>query len=123
MREASGVTRALELAAPGAAPRAVQWAAVLVEQRCPRRRRSRQQLPGRCTAESHGLEDVLDDGRILDAGDDLDRLAALLAAFDPDFGMVFSSNGKDSTLTVIQQETPDEYQVPDSHTILVAQPK
>jgi len=33
------------------------------------------------------------------------------AAFDPDFGMVFSSNGKDGTLTVIQQETPDEYQV------------
>jgi DNA-binding beta-propeller fold protein YncE len=33
------------------------------------------------------------------------------AAFDPDFGMVFSSNGRDGTLTVIQQETPDEYQV------------
>src|SRR3984957_1585417 len=33
------------------------------------------------------------------------------AAFDPDFGMVFSSNGKDGTLTVIQQETPDDYQV------------
>jgi DNA-binding beta-propeller fold protein YncE len=33
------------------------------------------------------------------------------AAFDPDFGMVFSSNGKDGTLTVIQQETPDQYQV------------
>jgi DNA-binding beta-propeller fold protein YncE len=33
------------------------------------------------------------------------------AAFDPDLGMVFSSNGKDGTLTVIQQETPDEYRV------------
>jgi YVTN family beta-propeller protein len=33
------------------------------------------------------------------------------AAFDPDLGMVFSSNGKDGTLTVIQQETPDDYRV------------
>jgi YVTN family beta-propeller protein len=33
------------------------------------------------------------------------------AAFDPDLGMVFSSNGKDGTLTVIQQEAPDEYRV------------
>jgi DNA-binding beta-propeller fold protein YncE len=33
------------------------------------------------------------------------------AAFDPNLGMVFSSNGKDGTLTVIQQETPDEYRV------------
>jgi DNA-binding beta-propeller fold protein YncE len=33
------------------------------------------------------------------------------AAFDPDLGMVFSSNGQDGTLTVIQQESPDEYRV------------
>jgi DNA-binding beta-propeller fold protein YncE len=33
------------------------------------------------------------------------------AAFDPDLGMVFSSNGVDGTLTVIHQETPDEYRV------------
>jgi DNA-binding beta-propeller fold protein YncE len=33
------------------------------------------------------------------------------AVFDPDLGMVFSSNGMDGTLTVIHQETPDEYRV------------
>lgn len=33
------------------------------------------------------------------------------AAFDPDLGLVFSSNGLDGTLTVIHQETPDEYRV------------
>ena len=32
-------------------------------------------------------------------------------AFDSDLGMVFSSNGLDGTLTVIHQETPDEYKV------------
>ncbi len=33
------------------------------------------------------------------------------AAFDSDLGLVFSSNGKDGTLTVIREETPDEYRV------------
>jgi YVTN family beta-propeller protein len=33
------------------------------------------------------------------------------AAFDADLGLVFSSNGLDGTLTVIHQETPDEYRV------------
>ncbi len=33
------------------------------------------------------------------------------AAFDADLGFVFSSNGNDGTLTVIHQETPDEYRV------------
>jgi DNA-binding beta-propeller fold protein YncE len=33
------------------------------------------------------------------------------AAFDADLGLVFSSNGIDGTLTVIHQETPDEYRV------------
>jgi DNA-binding beta-propeller fold protein YncE len=33
------------------------------------------------------------------------------AAFDSDLGLVFSSNGMDGTLTVIRQETPDEYRV------------
>src|SRR5271170_3485688 len=33
------------------------------------------------------------------------------AAFDSDLGLVFSSNGMDGTLTVIHQETPDEYRV------------
>jgi YVTN family beta-propeller protein len=33
------------------------------------------------------------------------------AAFDPDLGLVFSSNGRDGTLTVIQAETPDQYRV------------
>jgi DNA-binding beta-propeller fold protein YncE len=33
------------------------------------------------------------------------------AAFDRDLGFVFSSNGADGTLTVIHQETPDEYRV------------
>jgi DNA-binding beta-propeller fold protein YncE len=32
-------------------------------------------------------------------------------AFDSDLGLVFSSNGMDGTLTVIHQETPDEYRV------------
>jgi hypothetical protein len=73
---------AQEPAALGAALRAVQWTAVLVEQPCPRRRRSRQQLPERCAAEPQVLQDLLDDGRILDAGDDLERPDALLAAFD-----------------------------------------
>ena len=33
------------------------------------------------------------------------------AAFDSDLGFVFSSNGTDGTLTVIPQETPDQYRV------------
>lgn len=33
------------------------------------------------------------------------------AAYDADLGFVFSSNGIDGTLTVIHQETPDEYRV------------
>ena len=33
------------------------------------------------------------------------------AAFDGDLGFVFSSNGADGTLTVIHQETPDQYRV------------
>ncbi len=33
------------------------------------------------------------------------------AAYDPDLGLVFSSNGIDGTLTVIHQDTPDEYKV------------
>jgi DNA-binding beta-propeller fold protein YncE len=33
------------------------------------------------------------------------------AAFDADLGMVFSSNGGDGTLTVIHEESPDEYRV------------
>jgi DNA-binding beta-propeller fold protein YncE len=33
------------------------------------------------------------------------------AAFDSDLGLVFSSNGIDGTLTVIHQETADEYRV------------
>jgi DNA-binding beta-propeller fold protein YncE len=32
-------------------------------------------------------------------------------AFDSDLGLVFSSNGMDGTLTVIHEETPDEYRV------------
>jgi YVTN family beta-propeller protein len=32
-------------------------------------------------------------------------------AFDPDLGLVFSSNGIDGTLTVIHQDSPDEYRV------------
>jgi DNA-binding beta-propeller fold protein YncE len=32
-------------------------------------------------------------------------------AYDADLGLVFSSNGADGTLTVIHQETPDEYRV------------
>jgi len=33
------------------------------------------------------------------------------AVFDADLGLVFSSNGLDGTLTVIHEETPDEYRV------------
>ena len=33
------------------------------------------------------------------------------AAFDPDLGFAFSSNGADGTLTVIHQDTPDSYRV------------
>ncbi len=33
------------------------------------------------------------------------------AAFDPDLGLAFSSNGLDGTLTVIHEETPGEYRV------------
>jgi DNA-binding beta-propeller fold protein YncE len=33
------------------------------------------------------------------------------AAFDPDLRLVFSSNGLDGTLTVIHEESPDEYRV------------
>ncbi|MDP9014308.1 MAG: YncE family protein [Pseudomonadota bacterium] len=33
------------------------------------------------------------------------------AAFDADLGFAFSSNGADGTLTVIHQETPDQYRV------------
>jgi DNA-binding beta-propeller fold protein YncE len=33
------------------------------------------------------------------------------AAFDPELGLVFSSNGIDGTLTVIHQDSPNEYRV------------
>jgi YVTN family beta-propeller protein len=33
------------------------------------------------------------------------------AVFDPELGLVFSSNGIDGTLTVIHQDSPDEYRV------------
>jgi YVTN family beta-propeller protein len=33
------------------------------------------------------------------------------AVFDPELGLVFSSNGIDGTLTVIRQDSPDEYRV------------
>jgi DNA-binding beta-propeller fold protein YncE len=33
------------------------------------------------------------------------------AAFDSDLGLVFSSNGEDGTLTVIREESPEEYRV------------
>ncbi len=33
------------------------------------------------------------------------------AAYDPELGLVFSSNGTDGTLTVIHQESPDDYRV------------
>jgi YVTN family beta-propeller protein len=33
------------------------------------------------------------------------------AAFDSDLGLIFSSNGADGTLTVIHEESPDEYRV------------
>jgi DNA-binding beta-propeller fold protein YncE len=41
-------------------------------------------------------------------------------AFDPDLSLVFSSNGLDGTLTVIQQESPDEYRVLASVTTQVS---
>jgi DNA-binding beta-propeller fold protein YncE len=41
------------------------------------------------------------------------------AAFDADLGLVFSSNGKDGTLTVIHEENPDEYRVIASVTTLM----
>ena len=42
------------------------------------------------------------------------------AAYDPDLGLVFSSNGMDGTLTVIHEESPDEYRVIASVTTLVS---
>jgi YVTN family beta-propeller protein len=42
------------------------------------------------------------------------------AAFDPDLGLVFSSNGADGTLTVIHQEAPDEYRVIETVTTQVS---
>jgi YVTN family beta-propeller protein len=33
------------------------------------------------------------------------------AEFDPDLGLVFSSNGEDGTLTVIHEDAPDQYRV------------
>jgi DNA-binding beta-propeller fold protein YncE len=42
------------------------------------------------------------------------------AAFDPELGLVFSSNGIDGTLTVIHEDSPDEYRVISSVTTLVS---
>jgi DNA-binding beta-propeller fold protein YncE len=42
------------------------------------------------------------------------------AAYDPDLGLVFSSNGMDGTLTVIHEESPDEYRVTASVTTLMS---
>jgi YVTN family beta-propeller protein len=42
------------------------------------------------------------------------------AAYDPDLGLVFSSNGMDGTLTVIHEDAPDEYRVVASVTTLVS---
>jgi YVTN family beta-propeller protein len=42
------------------------------------------------------------------------------AAFDPDLGLVFSSNGMDGTLTVIHEDTPDDYRVVESVTTQVS---
>jgi DNA-binding beta-propeller fold protein YncE len=42
------------------------------------------------------------------------------AAFDPGLGLVFSSNGADGTLTVIHEDSPDEYKVIASVTTLVS---
>jgi DNA-binding beta-propeller fold protein YncE len=42
------------------------------------------------------------------------------AVFDPDLGLVFSSNGEDGTLTVIHEESPDEYRVVASVTTQVS---
>jgi DNA-binding beta-propeller fold protein YncE len=33
------------------------------------------------------------------------------AAFDPDLGYVFSSNGEDGTLTIVHEDAPDKYRV------------
>jgi DNA-binding beta-propeller fold protein YncE len=41
-------------------------------------------------------------------------------AYDPDLGLVFSSNGMDGTLTVIHEDSPDEYSVIASVTTLVS---
>ena len=40
--------------------------------------------------------------------------------YDPDFGLLFSSNGIDGTLTVIHQDSPDEYRVLASVTTQVS---
>jgi DNA-binding beta-propeller fold protein YncE len=42
------------------------------------------------------------------------------AAFDPELGLVFSSNGLDGTLTVVHEESPDEYRVIASVTTQVS---
>jgi DNA-binding beta-propeller fold protein YncE len=42
------------------------------------------------------------------------------AAFDPELGLVFSSNGMDGTLTVIHEESPDEFRVIASVTTMVS---
>lgn len=38
------------------------------------------------------------------------------AAFDPQTGLAFSSNGRDGTLTVIKEETPDQFKVVETVT-------
>ncbi len=42
------------------------------------------------------------------------------AAFDADLGLVFSSNGLDGTLTVIREESPDDYRVTETVTTQVS---
>jgi YVTN family beta-propeller protein len=42
------------------------------------------------------------------------------AAYDPELGLIFSSNGMDGTLTVIHEESPDEYRVIASVTLASA---
>jgi DNA-binding beta-propeller fold protein YncE len=42
------------------------------------------------------------------------------AVFDSDLGLVFSSNGLDGTLTVIQEESPDDYRVTETLTTQVS---
>lgn len=42
------------------------------------------------------------------------------AAFDPELGLVFSSNGIDGTLTVMHEESPDEFRVIATVTTLVS---